>query len=49
MNEILNAPYEPPTVSELGSFEDLTRATNLGEDTDVALPYAATASLATIS
>jgi hypothetical protein len=30
--------YEPPTLTELGKFEDLTKATNLGEDTDVMLP-----------
>jgi len=32
------AGYEPPALTELGTFEDLTKAVNLGEDTDIMLP-----------
>lgn len=34
------ADYEPPALTELGTFEDLTKAANIGESTDIALPYA---------
>jgi hypothetical protein len=36
----LPSDYEPPALTELGTFEDLTEATNVGERTDIALPYA---------
>jgi len=29
--------YEPPALTALGTFEELTKATNLGESTDVFL------------
>jgi hypothetical protein len=31
--------YQPPVLTELGTFEDLTKATNVGTFTDVVLPH----------
>jgi hypothetical protein len=35
----LPSDYEPPALTELGTFEDLTKATNVGTNTDVFLPH----------